>query len=297
MKKLEDITYRHELIERYLDADTSVEEEQALADFYRHCEDKDLTDEDLDIRNLMLGMENYTPNIHQVEEADGQPQMKEMSLAASKKHETRWVRLSAILLATAMLAGLIFLLFPIKDYFSSSSEQQPGLANLVPTEQVVRSQPSSEDGNEHLNAYEKMERADSLFLAATRDIVTPQEMKSSKMALDKRKNIAERSEKHAGKTIGNTEETSSGNTEKTSENTGKTSSETERSIHEDFNQIYEVASAALPSAEQLIINRQGDNIVISTIDNDGNTQHYTINVTDTQDGSYQLLPLAQLNDL
>ena len=297
MKKLEDITYRHELIERYLDADTSVEEEQALADFYRHCEDKDLTDEDLDIRNLMLGMENYTPNIHQVEEADGQPQMKEMSLAASKKHETRWVRLSAILLATAMLAGLIFLLFPIKDYFSSSSEQQPGLANLVPTEQVVRSQPSSEDEDGNLNAYEKMERADSLFLAATRDIVTPQEMKSSKMALDKRKNIAERSEKHAGKTIGNTEETSSGNTEKTSENTGKTSSETERSIHEDFNQIYEIASAALPSAEQLTINRQGDNIVISTIDNDGNTLHYTINITDSQDGSYQLLPLAQLNDL
>ena len=95
MKKLEDITYRHELIERYLDADTSVEEEQALADFYRLCEDKDLTDEDLDIRNLMLGMENYTPNIHQVEE---------------KKHETRWVRLSAILLATAMLAGLIVFL-------------------------------------------------------------------------------------------------------------------------------------------------------------------------------------------
>ena len=274
MKKLEDITYRHELIERYLDADTSVEEEQALADFYRHCEDKDLTDEDLDIRNLMLGMENYTPNILQ---------------PASKKHETRWVRLSAILLATAMLAGLIFLLFPIKDYFSSSSEQQPGLANLVPTEQVVRSQPSSEDKDGNLNAYEKMERADSLFLAATQNIVTPQEMKSSKMVLAKRKNITERSEKHAGKTAGNTEETSFGNTE-------KTSSETERSIHEDFNQIYEVASAALPSAEQLTINRQGDNIVISTLDNEGNMQHYTINVTDTQDGSYQLLPLAQLNE-
>ena len=281
MKKLEDITYRHELIERYLDADTSVEEEQALADFYRHCENKDLTDEDLDIRNLMLGMENYTPNIHHVEEADGQPQMKEMSLAASKKHETRWVRLSAILLATAMLAGLIFLLFPIKDYFSSSSEQQPGLANLVPTEQVVRSQPSSEDGNGNLNAYEKMERADSLFLAATRDIVTPQEMKSSKIALTKRKDIAERSEKHAGKTAENTEETSS---------------ETERSIHEDFNQIYEIASAALPSAEQLTINRQSDNIVISTLDNEGNMQHYTINMAETQDGSYQLLPLAQLNE-
>ena len=317
MKKLEDITYRHGLIERYLDADTSVEEEQALADFYRHCKNKDLTDEDFDIRNLMLGMENYTPNFHQTEmemmeeldgkeemkeldrkkEADGQPQMKEMSLAASKKHKTRWVRLSAILLATAMLAGLIFLLFPIKDYFSSSSEQQPGFANLVPTEQVVRSQPSSEDEDGNLNAYEKMERADSLFLAATQDIVTPQEMKSSKMALAKRKNIAERSEKHAGKTAENTEETSSGNTEKTSENTGKTSSEAERSIHEDFTQIYEVASAALPSAEQLTINRQGNNIVISTLDNEGNMQHYTINASETQDGSYQLLPLAQLNDL
>ena len=318
--KLEDITYRHELIERYLDADTSVEEEQALADFYRHCEDKDLTDEDLDIRNLMLGMENYTPNFHQTEmemmeeldgkeemkeldrkeeEADGQPQMKEMSLTASKNHETRWVRLSAILLATAMLAGLIFLLVPIKDYFSSSSEQ-PGFANLVPTEQVVRSQPSSEDEDKTLNSYEKMERADSLFLAATRDIVTPQEMKSSKIALAKRKNIAERSEKDAGKTaetsLGNTEKTSE-NKEKTSEYAGKTSSETERSIHEDFNQIYEVASAALPSAEQLTINRQGDNIVISTLDNEGNMQHYTINAAETQDGSYQLLPLAQLNDL
>lgn len=258
MKKLEDITYRHELIERYLDADTSVEEEQALADFYRHCENKDLTDEDLDIRNLMLGMENYTPNILQ---------------PTSKKHETRWVRLSAILLATAMLAGLIFLLFPIKDYFSSSSEQQPGLANLVPTEQVVRSQPSSEDEDGNLNAYEKMKRADSLFLAATQDIVTPQEMKTSKMA-----------------------EKTSGNKEKTSGNAEKTSSEAERSIHEDFNQIYEVASAALPSAEQLTINRQGDNIVISTLDNDGNMQHYTINITETQDGSYQLLPLAQLNE-
>ncbi len=298
MKKLEDITYRHELIERYLDADTSVEEEQALADFYRHCENKDLTDEDLDIRNLMLGMENYTPNIHQVEKEDKQSDMKEMSLATSKTHETRWVRLSALLLATAMLAGLIFLLFPIKDYFSSSSEQ-PGLANLVPTEQMVRSQPSSEDEDGNLNAYEKMERADSLFLAATQDIVTPQEMKSSKMVLAKRKNIAGRSEKDAGKTaetsLGNTKKTSE-NKEKTSEYAEKTSSETERSIHEDFNQIYEVASAALPSAEQLTINCQGDNIVISTIDNDGNTQHYTINVTDTQDGSYQLLPLAQLNE-
>ena len=324
MKKLEDITYRHELIERYLDADTSVEEEQALADFYRHCKDKDITDEDLDIRNLMLGMENYTPNFHQTElemmeeldgeeemkeldrkeEADGQLQMKEMSHAASKKHETRWVRLSAILLATAMMAGLIFLLFPIKDYFSSSSEQQPGLANLVPTEQVVRSQPSSEDEDGNLDAYEKMERADSLFLVATQDIVTPQEMKSSKIALTKRKDIAERSENHAGKTAENTEETSSGNLEKTSSNAGNTSSnagntssETERSIHEDFNQIYEVASAALPFAEQLTINRQGDNIVISTLDNDGNMQHYTINISETQDGSYQLLPLAQLNEL
>ena len=240
MKKLEDITYRHELIERYLDADTSVEEELARKEEMKELDRK--------------------------EEADGQQQMKEMSLAASKKHETKWVRLSAILLATAMMAGLIFLLFPIKDYFSSSSEQ-PGFANLVPAEQVVRSQPSSEYEGKNLNSYEKMERADSLFLAATRDIVTPQEMKSSKIALTKRKDIAERSENHTGKTAENTEETSSSNTEKTAENMGKTSrknektssnaektsSETERSIHEDFNQIYEVASAVLPAPKSDVI--------------------------------------------
>jgi hypothetical protein len=44
------------------------------------------------------------------------------------------------------------------------------------------------------------------------------------------------------------------------------------------------------------INRQGNNIVISTLDNEGNMQHYTINIAETQDGSYQLLPLAQLNE-
>ena len=65
MKKLEDITYRHELIERYLDADTSVEEELARKEEMK----------ELDRR----------------EEADGQLQMKEMSHAASKKQDRKSV--------------------------------------------------------------------------------------------------------------------------------------------------------------------------------------------------------------
>ena len=59
MKTLNDKIYRQTLIERYLDADTSIEEEKALANFYRHCKVEDLTEEELGIRNLMLGLENY----------------------------------------------------------------------------------------------------------------------------------------------------------------------------------------------------------------------------------------------
>ncbi len=115
-----------------------------------------------------LGRKRRDERTGQKREADGQLQMKEMSLAASKKHETRWVRLSAILLATAMLAGLIFLLFPIKDYFSSSSEQHLALPTWFLQSRWFAAQPSSEDEDGNLNAYEKMERVDSLFLAATR---------------------------------------------------------------------------------------------------------------------------------
>ncbi len=88
-----------------------------------------------------------------------------------------------------------------------------------------------------------------LFLAATQDIVTPQDMKSSKMVLAKERI----SQKEARSILGRLKEIQqdlSDNKEKTSGNAEKTSSETERSIHEDFTQIYEEAllPCLLPSS-------------------------------------------------
>lgn len=82
----------------------------------------------------------------------------------------KWVRYSAIMLAVAMLAGLIFLAFPVKDRMS----QKPNFAALAPTTQVVRSQ-QAQDSNEDLSPAEQMERQDSLFLATTQNLVVPHE--------------------------------------------------------------------------------------------------------------------------
>lgn len=82
----------------------------------------------------------------------------------------KWVRYSAIILTVAMLAGLIFLAFPMKDRMS----QKPNFAALAPTTQVIRSQ-QAQDGNEDLSPAEQMEHQDSLFLATTKDLVVPHE--------------------------------------------------------------------------------------------------------------------------
>ena len=251
MKTLNDKTYRQSLIERYLDADTSIEEEKALANFYRHCKVEDLTEEELGIRNLMLGIENYRKS-------------------PSKNSS---IRISAILLAAAMIAGLIFLVFPVKEMFSSKT----ALTSYAPASTVVRSYQSSiDESNENLNPAEEMERQDSLFLAATKDIVVPQAKEKARKepkALHHIKNKKIPVQK---------------------ENKSTASEEEEESLNNDFNHYYEVASLALPSADQLKIDKQGDHIIITTIDVEGNAQHFTIDTSDANEGLYQLHPLAQL---
>lgn len=86
--------------------------------------------------------------------------------------QSMWVRFSAIMLATALLAGLIFWAFPIKDRMA----QKPNFAALAPTTQVIRSQQTPDD-DDALSPVEQMERQDSLFQVATKDIVTPHEVK------------------------------------------------------------------------------------------------------------------------
>lgn len=86
--------------------------------------------------------------------------------------QSMWVRFSAIMLATALLAVLIFWAFPIKDKMA----QKPNFVALASTTQVIRSQQTPDD-NDALSPVEQMERQDSLFQVATKDIVTPHEAK------------------------------------------------------------------------------------------------------------------------
>lgn len=252
MKNLYDKTYRQALLERYLNAETSIEEEKALANFYRNSKAQDLTEEEFGIRRLMLGSENYSQS------------------ASSPK--TSSIRISAILLAVAMIAGLIFLAFPVKDMFSSKSH----LTGFAPTSQVVRSYPSTTaESNESLNPAEEMERQDSLFLAATKDLVVP----SSKDNIKHHPSQANVHNTKSKKMLATKEGKSRENQEAQKRNEGEedmkdierqeVQEEKEESLSNDFSHYNEVASLAPPSAEQLTIDKQDDNIIISTTDDDG----------------------------
>lgn len=269
---LKDKTQRQQLIERYLDANTSVEEEKSMADFFRHCDEKEFTDEELAIRNMMLGLgilahKQESERTTQMEKPDSQ---------------SKWVRISAIMLAAAMLAGLIFLVFPIKDRMA----QNTSLATMTPTTTVIRSQQTS-DGTDELSPAEQMERQDTLFLATTKEFVIPHTAKSTSL-YQSNPSVAKSNKLFASK------EEEKPNHYSEAERNAEAEGE-RNATGEEIQLLYEVANLALPSAEQLKIDRQGDHIVISTTDDNGNMQHYTVDVDDAQDGIYQFHPLAQLN--
>ena len=295
--RIEDYTYRHQLIEHYLDAETSSEEEEVLANFYRQADVSELTEEDLDIRNLILGIESYD---HLLKAENSQKEENSQKAENSRKAETKWVRLSALLLVAAMLTGLIFMVFPVKEMFTPKHN----FANLVPTTQIVRSQPISDDENAPQNDFEQMKREDSLFLVATKDIVNPKEVSSGKInkkmiaaKWDNNGKTAQIAKETTEKSEKNTKETAEKLKKETKEMANKSKKETQEMTEaNNLEHICEVASLALPSANQLTIDRQGDNIIISTVDEDGNPRHYTIDISEAQNGTYQIHPLAQLND-
>ena len=205
-------------------------------------------------------------------------------------NESKWVRFSALMLAAAMLAGLIFLVFPIKDRMA----HKPNFAALAPTTQVIRSQ-QTQDDNEDLSPAEQMERQDSLFLAATKDIVAARnaekvfqrKMKSVKTKALHSDAIRQGQPPEIVKKDQRFEAVSKvHHSETRSEETG-----------DDIHQLYEVASLALPAADELKIDKQGSRIIISTLDEKGNSQHYTVDIDDAQDGIYEFHPLAQLNNI
>ncbi len=302
-----DKAYRHQLIERYLDAETSIEEEKALADFYRQSQGSELTEEDIYIRNLMLGLEiaahnTFTKEVSLLGEeatdvitlAESAPIGKSLARKQQPKH--LWVRFSAIFLAAAMLAGLIFLVFP------SHRAEKPNFAALTPAQTVIRSQQNTSndyDGTNHdaMSLAEHSEMIDSAFLADTKDIVNPKDV--SKLASSSKKKDSATKESSAFKETSTVQRNllNQRNLLAQRSSMGKTQSSDEIPSNEeatssnDYYQIYEVASTALPSAEQLKIENQGDKLVITAIDDNGNAQHFSVSVDNAAEGAYQLQPL------
>ena len=293
MINLKDKAIRHQLIERYLDANSSIEEERALADFYRHCDKSELTDEDIDIRNMILGL-----SIAAQKETAAKTYQEKVSMGVTaklKKTEksnlpNKWVRFSALMLAAAMLVGLIFLVFPIKDRMA----QKPNFAALAPTTQVIRSQ-QTQDDNEDLSPAEQMERQDSLFLAATKDIVAARD--AGKVLQQKTKSVKAKSFHSEAARQGQSFETVKEGQRSEAVSKIHPSEAKSEATGDDIHQLYEVASFALPAADELKIDKQGSRIIISTLDEKGNSQHYTVDIDDAQDGIYEFHPLAQLNNI
>ena len=54
MMNLNDQTLRLLQVRRYLDAETSIEEERELSDYYRETDESDLSEEELDVRLLLM---------------------------------------------------------------------------------------------------------------------------------------------------------------------------------------------------------------------------------------------------
>lgn len=287
MNDIKDKAFRHQLIERYLDADTSIEEEKALAAFYRNADEKTLTKEDIYIRNIMLGVEivaNEALSYGDATEKHAITEKRSTQEVTIVRKPNLWVRFSAIILAAAMLAGLIFLVFPIKH------QEKLNYAALTPASTTIRVQQPSSDDVEAMNPLAQMERADSAFLADTKDIVNPKEVDfSAKASLQ-----AQRAKSISINKIKSTFSTNTSQEYSVSKSKKAAKDKVEADNH--YYEAYEVASVALPSADQLKIDKQGDHLVITAIDETGTAQHYTINIDDAQEGTYQLHPLAQLEE-
>ena len=117
MTNLNDITKRKQLAEKYLNAETSVEEERMLRDFYRHTE-KPLTPEDEDMRLLMDATDRLSGGFvlsdEKAEEFDRLVQRKKKIVAL------RWI----VSAAAAIICAVLFL--PIRP--TDNVKEQPEIS-------------------------------------------------------------------------------------------------------------------------------------------------------------------------
>lgn len=119
MKDLNDKTLRQQFIQHYLDGETSIEEELALARFYQHCHDTLSTEED-SVRQLVLATtllsEDFTLSDEKTEAFD--------CIMANTQRKARHIVLWPWLAAACAAAILAIILAPPRSEEIRTSQPQ-----------------------------------------------------------------------------------------------------------------------------------------------------------------------------
>ena len=120
MKNLNDKALRQQLIQRYLDGETTIEEEQALAHFYLHNHGTIPADEE-DVCQLVLATshlaDDFMPSVEKVEEFD--------RIMAKDARKARRITLWPWLAAACVAAILVIFLAPPRSKEDNTPQQFP----------------------------------------------------------------------------------------------------------------------------------------------------------------------------
>lgn len=120
MKNLNDKALRQQLIQRYLDGETTIEEEQALAHFYLHNHGTIPADEE-DVCQLVLATshlaDDFMPSVEKVEEFD--------RIMAKDARKARRITLWPWLAAACVAAILVIFLAPPRSKEDNAPQQFP----------------------------------------------------------------------------------------------------------------------------------------------------------------------------
>lgn len=279
--ELKDKTVRHNLIQRYLEVETSLEEEHLLTEFYRHAKDDELTNEDRTIRTILLGTtdkEDLTLSDSAVAEFDRimagiQPQKMSKKQVKQPQHTAKSIRISAILLAAAMIAGLIFLILPQKQQRNSVIFTQPASKTICQ---------NTEAGLTNQEAWAK---EDSIFLANELSQTNPRVTNKKRITTPPQYNQEE---------MVLTEKTTKDFKEETVKESVPQQETSEPNVLELFDKCNEIASLLHPTTELIGMEYDGNNSILTITDENGATYQYKIQTDKGNGKDYQLFPLASI---
>ena len=279
--ELKDKAVRHNLIQRYLEVETSLEEEHLLTDFYRQAKDDELTKEDRTIRTILLGTpnkEDLTLSDSAVTEFDRiiagkQTQRMSGKQVKQPQHTAKSIRISAILLAAAMLTGLILLILPPKQQRNSSILSQPASQTICQ---------NTETG---LTNQETWAKEDSIFLANEQSQTKP------RVSNNKRTTT---SPQYKQEEIALNKNTAKDFKEETVKESAPQQEASEPNVLELFDKCNEIASLLHPTTELIGMEYDGNNSILTITDENGATYQYKIQTERGNGEDYQLSPLASI---